>query len=313
MPLRLTLNVVDVPGDAQVVRLPVGAVAQPERLDPALRPLAERHRLGVVGAEKQQAAAGHQVHEALERHADRREVGIDIRVIELDVVDDGDVRQVFQELGGLVEECAVVLVPFDHELPAAADAIAALEVLGNAADEHARVGAAVRQQPPRQRRGRGLPVRAGDDDRPGAPEEMIADRLGQRAIPNLPVEDFLELDVATRDGIADDHQVDVGGDVRRVVALERGDALVAQEIAHRRIDVLVRAAHVDAAVLQQRRQRCHRRSANPNQVNTCHDSVGTLDRAVHATAASSMISAGRSPASTDTSIPNGSVSAGPSV
>ena len=147
-------------------------------------------------------------------------------MIELDVVDDGDVRQVFQELGGLVEEGAVVLVPFDHELAAAADAIAALEVLGDAADEHARIGAAVRQQPPGQRRRRRLAVRAGDDDRPRAPEEMVADRLGQRAVADLPVEHFLELGVAARDGVADDHQVDVGGDVRGVVALERGDALL---------------------------------------------------------------------------------------
>ena len=291
------------------MRLPVGAVAQAERLDPALRALAERQRLGVVGAEQQQAAPRNQVHEPLKRQADRREVGIDVRVIELDVVDDGDVRQVLQELGGLVEEGAVVLVAFDHELAAAADAIAAFEVLGDAADEHARVGSAVRQQPPRQRRGRRLPVGAGDDDRPCAPEEMIADRLGQRAIPNLPVEHLLELDVAARDGIADDHQIDIGRDVGRVVALERGDALVAQEVAHRRIDVLVRAAHVEAAALQQRRQRRHGRSADANQVNTCHDSVGPRS-AVHSTAASSMTSDGRSPASTEAAIPSGSVRRG---
>ena len=43
------------------------------------------------------------------------EIGVDVGVIELDVVDDGDVRQVLQELRGLVEVGAVVLVAFDHE------------------------------------------------------------------------------------------------------------------------------------------------------------------------------------------------------
>jgi hypothetical protein len=42
-------------------------------------------------------------------------------VIELDVVDDGDVRQVLEELRGLVEEGAVVLVALDDEVAPAAD------------------------------------------------------------------------------------------------------------------------------------------------------------------------------------------------
>ena len=43
-------------------------------------------------------------------------------MVELDVADDRDVRQVFQELRGLVEERAVVFVAFDDEVAAAARA-----------------------------------------------------------------------------------------------------------------------------------------------------------------------------------------------
>ena len=68
------------------------------------------------------------------------------------------------------------------------------------------------------------------------------------------------------------------------VALERRDALLRQEVAHRRIDVLVGAAHVVAAALEQRGQRRHRRAAHADQVNA----RGSLT-----TAASSMISLGR--------------------
>ena len=79
-------------------------------------------RLRAVGAEQQQAAAGHEVHEAAERQADRVEVRVDVGVVELDVADDRDVRQVLQELRRLVEEGAVVLVALDDELAAAARA-----------------------------------------------------------------------------------------------------------------------------------------------------------------------------------------------
>src|SRR5690242_10926891 len=78
----------------------------------------------------------------------------------------------------------------------AADAVTAAEVIGDAADEHARVGAAVRQQPPGQRRCGRLAVRPRDDDRARSPQEVIADRLAQRAEADLAIEDFLELGVA---------------------------------------------------------------------------------------------------------------------
>ena len=78
----------------------------------------------------------------------------------------------------------------------------------------------MRQQPARQRRRRGLAVRAGDDDRPRAPEEVLADRLGQRAVADLAIEHLLELGVAARDGVADDDEVEVGGDVLGAVAVE---------------------------------------------------------------------------------------------
>ena len=133
-------------------------------------------------------------------------------MIELDVVDDGDVGQVLEELRGLVEERAVVLVALDDEVAALPDPIARAvlaEVPRDAADEHARIDAAVRQQPSGQRRRRRLAVRAGDDDRARAPEEVLANRFGQRAVADLAIEHFLELGVAARDRVADDDEVEV--------------------------------------------------------------------------------------------------------
>src|SRR5439155_15198403 len=123
-------------------------------------------------------------------------------MVELDVVDHGDVGQVLQELRRLVEERAVVLVAFDHEIAPAPHAVTRPllpEITSDAADEHGWIGAAVRQQPAGERRGRGLAMRAGEDDRPRAPEEVLADRLGQRTIPDLAIERLLELRIAARD------------------------------------------------------------------------------------------------------------------
>ena len=160
------------------------------------------------------------------------EVRVDVGVVELDVVDDGDVGQVLQELRGLVEERAVVLVAFDDELASAAEAIARsvlAEVPRDAADEDAGVDAAVRQHPAGERGGGGLAVRARDDDRARAPQEMIANRFGQRAVPDLAVEDFLELRVAARDGVADDDEIDVARDVLGAIAAQHGDAFAREK------------------------------------------------------------------------------------
>ncbi len=144
------MNLVDGADRLEVVRLPLRIVRRAERLNARNGLVGERSRAGAVGADEQQPPARHEVHEAAEGQRHRREVRVDVGVVELDVVDDGDVGQVLQELGGLVEERAVVLVAFDHEVAALPDAIAGsvlAEVARDAADEHARIEAAMGQQP----------------------------------------------------------------------------------------------------------------------------------------------------------------------
>jgi 2-oxo-3-hexenedioate decarboxylase len=67
----------------------------------------------------------------------RVEIGVDVRVIELDVADHRNVRQILQELRGLVEVGAIVFVAFDHEGLALADPVAgavSTEIARDAAD-----------------------------------------------------------------------------------------------------------------------------------------------------------------------------------
>ena len=139
------------------------------------------------------------IRQAAKCQRDRLDVGINIRVVELNIVDDRNVRQVLEELGRLVEERAVVLVPFDDEVASLSHAIAGslvAKIARDAADEHTRIRARIGQHPPGQRGCCGLPVRACDDDRPRAPEKMLAYGFRQRTVANLPIENFLELRVA---------------------------------------------------------------------------------------------------------------------
>ena len=126
----------------EIVRLPIQALGCAEGLDSRLGGAGQPARPLAVSAKQQQAAPRHEVHEAAKRQRHRLDVGIDVGVIELNVVDDRDVRQVLEELGGLVEERAVVFVAFDDEVAALPHAIAGsvlAEVARDAADEHARI------------------------------------------------------------------------------------------------------------------------------------------------------------------------------
>src|SRR5262245_58908966 len=86
-----------------------------------------------------------------------------------------------------------------------------------------------------------------------------------------------------------------------LVAGQSWDAFVGQEVAHRRIDILVGARNVQAPPLQHRRQRRHGGAADANQMN------------LHETAPSSMMIRGRASATTRHLTPNGSVIDAPAV
>src|SRR5438067_268477 len=98
------------PRGLDVVRVPIDVAARAERLDTRHSARQELARARAVGADEQQPLARHQPHEATEREHHGIEIGVDVRVIELDVVHDCDVGKVLEELRRLVEEGAVVFV-----------------------------------------------------------------------------------------------------------------------------------------------------------------------------------------------------------
>ena len=62
-----------------------------------------------------QAIAAERAHQMMKLGLDRSQIRKDVRVIELEVVQNRGARMVVDELRALVEERRVVLVGFDHE------------------------------------------------------------------------------------------------------------------------------------------------------------------------------------------------------
>ena len=121
-----------------VLRPPGRVSAKTKCLDRTYGQTAKRVRVRAVCAEQQESVLRHQVRQPAKRQQYRIEIGVDIRVIELDVPDDRDVREVLEELGRPVEERAVVFVTLDHEVAAPPNSIARPmlpEVEGDAANQ----------------------------------------------------------------------------------------------------------------------------------------------------------------------------------
>ncbi len=262
--LRASIPVPDILGS------PGGVGLEAERLHRAHREAAERVRVRTIRAKQQQAVPWDQVHEPPEGEQHRIEIGVDVGMIELDVPDDRDVGEILEELGGLVEERAVVLVTLDHEVAALSDSIARAllpEIERDATNQQRRIERTAREQPCRQRRRRGLAMRASDDNRARIPEKVIAHSFRERAVTDLPLQDALELGVASRNRVPDHDEVDVRCDVLGSVSAERRDSLLDQEIAHRRIHILIGALDVVPSTLEQRRERGHGRAADADQMD----------------------------------------------
>ncbi len=68
-----------------------------------------------VCTEQQKTSPRHEIDESSKCGQYSIEIVVDVGVVEFDVVDDSDVGQILQELGGLVEKCTVVFVSLDDK------------------------------------------------------------------------------------------------------------------------------------------------------------------------------------------------------
>ena len=227
----------------------------------------QRRKVRIVAVAQQQAIARNQADEMRERFFDGVQIFKNVRVIEFEVVDDGDFRQVMDELAALVEKRRVIFVALDDEPFAVREPRALAEVVRNAADEIARIQPVMLEHPREQRRGRGFAMRAGDDDGTFAANEKFLEQLRQRAITQFVIEHKLRFRVAAGNRVADDDQVRVYARVSFRITVHHLDLFAGEERGHGRIDILVRAGDRKAFVFHGRRRRGHRGAADAGKVN----------------------------------------------
>ena len=200
------------------------AFAQAKTFDWAVGRGEQRRQVGIIAIGQQQAVARYEPDEMFEGGPDRLKVFKNVRVIELQIVDDCHLWQVMDELAAFVEEGGVVFVPFDDEPLAVGEAGALAEIVGETADEVAWIEAIVLEHPGQQRGGGGLAVGASDDEGAFAANEKLFQQLRQRAIAQPVVQHVLGFGVATRNGVAHDNEVRFVGEVSFGVATDHFDS-----------------------------------------------------------------------------------------
>ena len=165
------------------------------------------HDVRVAGVGDDQAVARHHAQQLMELPLDRGDVGIDVGVVVLEIVEHRGARPVVNELGALVEERRVVLVRLDDEVLAAAEPRRDVEVAGHAADQESRLEAGVLEDPREDARSRGLAVRAGDGERPAAREHVPRQPLRPGRVGNAALQQRFDQRVAAAHDVADDDDV----------------------------------------------------------------------------------------------------------
>ena len=174
---------------------------------------------------------------------DGLEVGIDIRVVKFQVVDDQRLGTVEQELGALVEEGRVVLVGFDHENRICPQAGRELEVRRHTADQEACAPARALKDPCQQTGCGGLAVRTGYTNHRAVAQDCIRQPLRPGHVGNTPVQQFLD------DRHTPSHDIANHDHVRRriklgcLIALDQLNAKTGQLVTHRRVDIAIRARY----------------------------------------------------------------------
>ena len=222
--------------------------------------------LRVIGIDQSEAVFGDDVQQLAERFLDGSQVGVDVGMIELDVVEDDQFGKVVEELAAFVSKGSVVLVSLQHPEIAPAVVTAPGEINRNPADEPAGLEAALFQQEGQHGGGGGLAMGAGDNKVPAAIEEPAAEEFRQGDKGNPVGEDGLKLRVPAGDNVAYHGEVGLRGKVFLAVALVEDDAAFAEEVGHRRIDGLIGAGDLEAKFPEHGGDRAHAGAGDPEEV-----------------------------------------------
>ena len=138
--------------------------AEAEFLHRTMCDIQQRREVCLVAVGQQQAVSRNEPDEMRKCFFNRVEIFKNVRVVEFQIVDDADFRQVMDELAALVEKRRVVFVALDDEPFAVREPRALAEIVRDAADEKTWIQSVMLEHPRQQRSRRRLAMRAGDDD-----------------------------------------------------------------------------------------------------------------------------------------------------
>ncbi len=134
----------------QIERAKFIFITDTESLHRAMRDVQQRREICVVAIGEQQTVARNQIDEAFELKLDCRQILKNIGMIEFDVVDDRDFRQVMNELAALIKKRGVVFVSFDDKPFAIRKARALFQILWNSANQKTGIQSVVFKNPGEQ-------------------------------------------------------------------------------------------------------------------------------------------------------------------
>src|SRR4030095_6882591 len=171
----------------------------------------------IVAVEHYHAILRHDIDQPTEAQFYRREILENVGVVELDVVDHEQFRQVVDELRALVEKGAGILVALDHKMLRVVKERALAEIARQTADDITRLQFAHGQHPGQERACSRLPVRAGDNEiMPTAQEKFLQD-LREREVVELLIQNGFDLRIAPFDRVADHDDLRVVRQIFRTV------------------------------------------------------------------------------------------------
>src|ERR1700694_501321 len=249
-PLRIRFTRFPTPGHAEALHW---------RPTPSLKDSLHR---GISAVGDDQSGTRHNPHEVVELALDRLQIGEDVCMIELQIVQYCSAGVVVHELRAFVEKSRVVLVSLDDEARRAGEPGGYREVEGHPADQEPWTVAGALEDPRQHGRRGGLAMGARDREDVPAAEHVLGKPLGPRNVAFPAIENRLHQRVAARDDVADDPYI---GPQRELILAETFRELDAERrelLAHWRIDVRIAAGHAVARGLRDRRDAAHEGAAN---------------------------------------------------
>ncbi len=246
------------------------------RGDLAMRALRHLERARRRCADHEISVGRNELDEFAERPLDRRLVGEDVGVVELDRGENHQLWPVMEKLRLLVEESRVVFVAFDDEVETMPEPPRTPEINGHAADEKRWIAPGLGKHEGHQRRRRGLAMRSGDDDRVAVGQKQLGQERrerGQRYAARLGRQN---LHVIAAAHVAHHDPIGLPREVLGGKPDHHGNSKLLELGRHGRIHVLVGAAHVMAGGPQKPGQGTHSSSGDTYQMQFHKGAYGLI-------------------------------------